>query len=402
MHILLLNSDKQEPINIIKNKIDNLNVSIITKAQYQHLYKELTENVYLVNSLEDFLEIRTLVNSIQKKELIDYVITPTEKGVLTGGFIRSFFGIDGPKFEEALTTTNKLYMKSKVNEYNIKTAPFENLSDLNQLEYTAEKLGYPIIIKPAVGSGTKNTFKVESRKDLLNKQNSNLFDELYNIKVPLIVEKFIEMEEYHCDAIINNNQIQFLSISKYLTPPLKSINGYTGSYIIPIDSPIYNRLKHEVYKIVDNLAISKGPIHVELYHTTYDEILFGEIALRPGGGGVSKTINMKYDISIWEKSFEAEINQTMPNSPQVNNHICGWVGLPCKNGQLLDFISKEDIYKIDNRIKHIEQHYKVNDTINENTSSTFYLYTLYYEVLREADIDNIMKKLDKHYYIVTK
>ncbi|WP_340175247.1 ATP-grasp domain-containing protein [Staphylococcus gallinarum] len=397
-----MNSDKQEPINIIKNKIDDLNVSVVTKTQYQHLYKGLTEKIYLVNSLEDFLEIRNIVNSIQKKESIDYVITPTEKGVLTGGFIRSFFGIDGPKFEEALATTNKLYMKSKVNEFNIKTAPFESLSDLTQLEYTAQEIGYPIIIKPAVGSGTKNTFKIESREDLLTKQNTNIFDELYDINVPLIVEKFIEMEEYHCDAIINDNQVQFLSISKYLTPPLKSINGYTGSFIIPTDSQIYNRLKQEVYKIVDNLSISKGPIHVELYHTNYDEILFGEIALRPGGGGISKTISMKYDISIWEKSFEAEVIQNISSSLKVNKYICGWVGLPCKNGKLLDFISKEGIYKVDNRIKHIEQHYKVNDTINENTSSTFYLYTLYFEVSKEEDIQNIMKKLDKQYYIVSK
>lgn len=402
MHILLLNSDKQEPINTIKNKIEDLNVSVITKAQYQHLYKELTESVYLVNSLENFLEIRNIVNSIQKKEPIDYVITPTEKGVLTGGFIRSFFGIDGPKFEETLATTNKLYMKSKVNKFNIKTAPFESLSNLTQLEYIAQNIGYPIIIKPSVGSGTKNTFKIESKKDLLTKQNSDIFDELYNIKVPLIVEKFIEMEEYHCDAIIDNNQTSFLSISKYLMPPLKSINGYTGSYIIPTDSHIYNRLEQEVSKIVDTLEIPSGPIHVELYHTKHDEILFGEIALRPGGGGISKTISIKYDVSIWEKSFESEINQTTLNSPKINNHICGWVGLPCKNGQLLDFISKEDIYKIDNRIKYIEQHYKINDTISENTSSTFYLYTLYYEVSKEEDIDNIIKKLDKHYYIVTK
>ncbi|UTR15947.1 ATP-grasp domain-containing protein [Salipaludibacillus sp. LMS25] len=401
-HILLINSDKTEPINVFKNRDEELYISVITKKQHKNLYKEITDNIFIVDTFENLLTVREVVVTIQREKKIDYIITPTEKGVLAGGFIRSFFGIDGVKFETALSTTNKLAMKAKVNNAGIPTANFRRLDNLNQVLSIADELGWPLIIKPAIGSGTRNTFKINSKEEFINKRdNTQLFNELHTIGVPMIVESFIEMDEYHCDGIIYENELVFLSISKYMEPPLVSMKGFLGSYILPKDLPIYNRLKKAVEDVVKSLHIPRGPVHIELYRTNSEQIIFGEIALRPGGAGVFQTIKKQYGISIWEKAYEVETQSLENINIKINDNVCGWIGLPCNNGKLVDFIDIESLYELDDCIKYVEQHFQKGDIVNQKISSTFHLYTIYFEVSQINYIENFTKKLDAAYYIVT-
>lgn len=391
-----------EPIDVIKSRDEDLYISVLTKEQYKHLYKEVADNIFIIDTLENLLAVRKIIVDIHRIKKIDYIITPTEKGVLAGGFIRSFFGIDGVRFETALSTTNKLDMKTKVNDAGIETANFRRLDNLNQVLPIGDELGWPVIIKPAIGSGTRNTFKIKSKEEFLKKRDDNqLFTDLYSSNVPMLIENYIEMEEYHCDGIINESELVFLSISKYLEPPLESMQGFLGSYILPEDQPIFNRLKTMVENIVKALEIPRGPIHVELYRLDSDQLLFGEIALRPGGAGIFKTIKSQYNISIWEKAYEVETESFEKINIKINDNICGWVGLPCKNGELADFTSRESLYELDNCIKYIEQHFQKGDIVNQEVSSTFHLYTLYFEVPRLNDIEKLIKKLHAAYYIVS-
>jgi len=57
------------------------------------------------------------------------------------------------------------------------------------------------------------------------------------------------------------------------------------------------------------MNIKWGMTHLE-YYITEDEILFGEIALRPPGGYLMDTLSLCYDDNFWDKFVEVETGQT--------------------------------------------------------------------------------------------
>lgn len=385
-HVLLINSDKMEPIEYLKRNIQ-AELSVITRNKYAHLYKDIA-NVWIVDNFTDYKVVKDKTLEILKKGMINSVITPTEKSLLAGGFLRSFFAISGPKFDCVLNFSNKLIMKNTLSSHGIAVAAYRMLPSIEDLPQAAKTLGYPIVVKPIMGAGSENTFFIESMEQYKQLFNNGFFDSLTSLDVPLLAEEYVVMDaEYHCDGVVENGKTIFTSISKYFSPVLSSVNKYIGSYILDKESVDYQEI-HKIHKnVIRVFCLENGVTHLEVFKTSNGYIV-GEITCRPGGGGIPKTIKYNYGFDVWDTFMNLALHKKVNINDNVDSGNFGWFGLPIENG-LVTSVPEMNTNMKENNIEGLDLFYKTGDWIESKKTSGSYSGYVFFRKEKDKDLKTI-------------
>lgn len=101
-------------------------------------------------------------------------------------------------------TTYKVAMKRAFIEAGVATAPYEVISDSSRVQGVCDRLGTPLIVKPAINLGRSTGISLKSvvfNDDQVSVQVQQLPQELHNVKVKLppdsiFVERFINGREF--------------------------------------------------------------------------------------------------------------------------------------------------------------------------------------------------------------
>lgn len=393
-HYVLINSDKEEAIRYFKQlkaERDDVQLSVITRHRYASLYESFADEIYGVDDVGDITQASQLMLALSRNRSVQAIITPTEKSILTGGFLRSYFALSGPQLETTLWLTNKLAMNTRLKAAGIPIADFMRLDRKEDILQAAQYWGWPIVVKPAAGTGRKGMKLIRSEQDYDHWQANHLLDDI-GYQVPWLAERFITMEEYHCDALIQQGQLGFTSVSKYFEP-LHQVHGESeGSYIIHEQGMLYSRMVELVQSIADAMKVKEGPLHMEIFHTTSGELLVGEVALRVGGGGISRSILHKYGVSMWDASFQIAMQQEAVIDESHQEGIYGWVSIPCQDGILHDYTSAEELKRIA-EIVDVEYHYQQGDRVYAKKGCDYELATIYFRIEQESQLAEVIERI---------
>ncbi|MCA9698654.1 MAG: hypothetical protein KC431_14100, partial [Myxococcales bacterium] len=125
----------------------------------------------------------------------------------------------------------------------------------------------------------------------------------------VVLEEFVEGEEFTFDTITANGKILFHSILRYRPTMLES---RSLEWVSP-QNMILRDLDHPVYRAAYDLGASvlgaldrgTGFSHMEWKLTPGGEVVFLEIAARPPGGMTGELINYSCDFDIYEHWAEA-------------------------------------------------------------------------------------------------
>lgn len=162
-------------------------------------------------------------------------------------------------------------------------------------------VGGAVVLKPLTGSGSELTFLCHNEKDC--RRNFNLLKEslkshhdvrmyapiliggvLHNPREIFSVEEFIQGEEYSCDFILDNGDVDIIRIAKKIKYPGK-VFGITQSYIIPADLPegiSLKTFKNEIANAAHALDLNRTMGMIDFFFKD-GKICFLEMTPRPGG-----------------------------------------------------------------------------------------------------------------------
>jgi hypothetical protein len=154
----------------------------------------------------------------------------------------------------------------------------------------------------------------------------------------LIAEAFIKGRMYHVDGLILNNELIINQPSAYFNTCIEFQKGtHVGSYMLDDSNPLTQRLKNLNRRV---LAILPSPsnfaFHAEYFHDENDELIFCEIASRPGGGAIKDAIYAKFKINIVTEWMKCEIkrNYQKAEKRELANTLTGFLLIPPSNGIL--------------------------------------------------------------------
>jgi len=209
---------------------------------------------------------------------------------------------------------DKFSVRSKLRELDIVQPPFELATSNDELKAAVERLGLPVLIKPADGYGSQNIVVLRHPEDL-DPILSPLDDMLpsrtdYGLGViandRLLVERYMAGTVIGCDTLTNDGQHQLLGIHEklFFEPPSFAIRG--GCFT-PNRSD-FQAIERYIFSLLDALEFDWGATHTELMLTAEGPRLI-EINPRLVGAKIPRLVGFALDRSIHEDLISLHLGE---------------------------------------------------------------------------------------------
>ncbi len=288
-------------------KKNGVNVLGIGDAPYDSLEEPLKAALteyYKVGNMENYDEMyRAVAYFAFKYGKIDWLESNTEYWLEQDARLREDFNIQtGVQPHELALWKSKSAMKPVYKEAGIPTARNHKVTDIAAArEFLDEIGGFPVIVKPDVGVGAADTWKLENEKDL---------EWFYNNlpEHPYVMEEFVYGNIYSYDAICDLNGDVLFESSNWFPPSIADMVNkgldlayYTTDYV-PEQLKKYGRAALKAFKVRSRF------VHFEFFRLTQARKNLGEVGdfvglevnMRPAGGYTPDMMDYAHNTDVYE------------------------------------------------------------------------------------------------------
>ena len=226
-----------------------------------------------------------------------------EPGVVLAARLREALGVTGLDVAGALRFRNKELMKQTLDAAGIRTPRHTAATTVAEVWSAAERLGFPVIVKPIAGAGSADTYRVDDADAL-----REVLPRLRHV-AEVSVEEFVDGEEYTFDTVSIDGEPAFHSIAWYRPRPLVARSEeWISPQVVCLRDPDLPQLAGGVEMgraVLRALGFGSGFTHMEWYRKRDGEVVFGEIGGRPPGAHQVDQMNYACDLDIFRGWAEA-------------------------------------------------------------------------------------------------
>ncbi len=257
----------------------------------------------LLCNLEDFEKVASFLNThlLQWKLKAAGVACFDCESLELAAYIAGKLSLPFPSPTSVANCRNKFLSKQIWQGNQIPCPRAEVIRGDVDISETMARLHFPAIIKPLTGSGSELVFKCNTygevktaveiiRTRLANHQNQRMYRRfkhgktIFNSRSELLMETFIEGNEFSCDFLIDGNMLQTIRIAAKI-PAIDQATGTTLAYVVPGAIPgvlaqeQLNRLLLRAARVL-GLKRSLGMADFIMHR---DKAYLLELTPRPGG-----------------------------------------------------------------------------------------------------------------------
>lgn len=224
-----------------------------------------------------------------RSEKIDGVVTAaTDYGVLSAAYVAQEMGLPGLKYEVAQLIKNKYRVRKCLYEHHVDDTEqaYEVNTDTDIAEL-ANKLTYPVMVKPCDGSGSRGASRVDKPEDLRQACEYAMNGSITHCAE---IETFIFGKEYGADSIVVNGEVHILGImQKWMTnPPYYAELGHALPSDLSVD--IEKKAKDCVRNAIKALGVNFGSINMDMLITPDGRVYIVDIGARMGGNMIGPCV----------------------------------------------------------------------------------------------------------------
>ncbi len=234
---------------------------------------------------------------------IDLVESLWEPLMLLAARMREVMGVPGMSVEQTIPFRDKEIMKQVLDRAGIRTPRHARCSTKEEIWAAADRVGFPLIVKPIDGAGSADTHRVDSPEQL---------DQVIRLvtHVPQVsVEEFIDGDEFTFDTICGAGRVFHHNMCWYRPRPLvaRTVEWMDSQTIAlrDLDDPFVAGGLKMGFEVLDALGFEAGFTHMEWFRKPDGETVFGEIGARPPGARTSDIINYAAEIDCYAGWAEA-------------------------------------------------------------------------------------------------
>ena len=199
-----------------------------------------------------------------------------------------------------------MYKRQVLDRAGLRTPRHESTETVAGVWAAADRIGFPLIVKPIDGAGSADTYRVDSVAEL-----NDVLPMIRHVR-RVSVEEFIEAEEFTYDTVCANGEILFENICWYRPRPLQA---RSHEWISPMTIALRDLSVPDLANgrelgaaVIDALGFRDGFTHMEWYRKADGEVVFGEIGARPPGGRTVDLMNFVTDADLFTGWAEAVVH----------------------------------------------------------------------------------------------
>ncbi|MFJ9810793.1 NikS protein [Streptomyces sp. NPDC101158] len=215
------------------------------------------------------------------------IVACQEFDILRSANLRERYDLPGQRPDSARVYRDKWEMKQAAMRAGIPVADHVLLRSAEDLESFADRHGLPIVLKPRSGALSVGVAVLRTRDEVIGwAGGTELLDA--NGEPQWLAESFVDGSMCHIDGTVLDGRIATLWPSQYQYA-LADFRDRKGRVDIALDpsDPLARRLVAFGERVLEAFG---GPenfaFHIEVFHTTNDELVLCEAASRAGGAGV--------------------------------------------------------------------------------------------------------------------
>ena len=286
-------------------RADGMNVLGIGDAPYDGLeapLKAALTEYYRVDSLEDYDQVyRAVAFFAFKYGRIDWIESMNEYWLEQDARLRTDFNVStGIRADRIGFIKEKSLMKGLYLQAGIPTARQHVVTDRAAGRAFIDQVGYPVIVKPDVGVGATNTWKLEGDADL-----DAFYDQLPD--VPYVMEEFIQGDICSYDAILDSH-CEPLFESMTVWPPVMDIVNKDLDLMYYTCPEVPEGLRALGRRTVKAFGVDRRFVHLEFFRLTAPRQGLGgvgdfvalEVNMRPAGGYTPDMMNFAHSVDVYQ------------------------------------------------------------------------------------------------------
>ena len=267
------------------------------------LKASLTEH-YKVNNMEDYREVLRAVGYFTYRYgKIDRFDSLNEHWLGIEADIRTDFNIYGVKSDFIDNLNRKSRMKEFFKRSGVRTIRAASCKDIVSAKKFVAEIGYPIVVKPDIGSGARLTSKINEEAE---------FDNFFNNKpanVNFIAEEYVDGIILTYDGLIDREgNIRFSASHQFDQSVMDVVNTDDNLFYICLKG-MNSEVEACGRKVLKSFDIKERFFHIEFFKSRKNgEIIALEVNMRPPGAWMTDAINFSYDIDIYREWANMVLN----------------------------------------------------------------------------------------------
>jgi hypothetical protein len=253
-----------------------------------------------VGSVCDEGAVLNALKFVQSKKHVDRIEATVEAHIMPIAKVREAAGIPGTSVKTAFLCRDKPAMKQVLREGGIPCAQSTAVGSAAEALEFAERVGFPLILKPRDGAGASGATRVDNRSELVAALGQLGID-----RRSVAIEEFIEGHEGFYDTLSIGGEIAHDFATHYYPNVLEAMRTrwISPQFIATnrIDSaPAYQEVKVLGAKVVKLLGIETSATHMEWFYGPKG-LKFSEIGCRPPGVRAWDLYNVANDMDLYRE-----------------------------------------------------------------------------------------------------
>ena len=259
--------------------------------------REALSSYLRISSWSDEQAVIREVREWMRGKSVDRIECLWEPHMILAARLREVLGVPGMTVEQTVPFRDKEVMKQRIEAAGLRVPRHARATTVKEAWAGVEKVGYPAIVKPISGAGSKDTHRCNDKGEFERALG------LTRHVAELSVEEYIDGDELTFDTICAGGQVLYHSVAWYLPKPMVlAHNPWISMQNIVLRDPNHEFSRPGVtlgLGVLRALGFETGFTHMEWYRKPDGEAVFGEIGGRPAGARLVHAMNYACDMDLF-------------------------------------------------------------------------------------------------------
>jgi biotin carboxylase len=259
------------------------------------------------------------------------VVALKEDDLLVGAQLRQEWHCPGPRPHDLLVFRDKGAMCQAIHQAGLAVPAFAEAHDADAVRDFAADHGWPVIVKPHIGSSSAGVARLDGPADLAAVR----FD-----AEPLLVQAYCADPIYHVDGVFDGTDVVTYRASRYLNTCLGFRSGNVLGSVEEDDPVLHRAIGEAAARFLAALTDSPTVFHLEIFVGLEDpdaqpRCTFLEVGARTGGAEIPFVWREVHGYDLMEAATRIQLGWDIPSvRPAVppsgpgNGAVGGWLLVP--------------------------------------------------------------------------
>lgn len=211
------------------------------------------------------MDAERCIEAAREQRINGVATTVLSLGVRTLGAVAEALDLPGLRRESAYAVTDKIAMRERLAAGGVNSVPFRVARSIEEAQAAAAELGYPLVIKPPDGSGSRGVRVVAGPESVA----AAYTDAVAAIRSPerdgcALLEGFIPGDEYGCDGFVTGGALHLTTVRAMTLSPLPYRQELGYCYPPDLHDAAGVALVDYLQAVVRAIGLTDGPFHADV------------------------------------------------------------------------------------------------------------------------------------------